>query len=89
MDLFHIKEVWSSVIGEVNRELLVCHRDTCTQNRLVPLLHACKLACKGTTLVGHVVRQISAIFLGKPGATIISSVSVGSCGCRNMLVVAK
>ena len=31
VDLFHIKEVWSSEIGEVNRELLVCHRDT--QNR--------------------------------------------------------
>ena len=28
VDLFHIKEVWLSVIREVNRELLVCHRDT-------------------------------------------------------------
>ena len=34
VDLFHIKEVWSSVIGEVNRELLVCHRDT--RNRHEP-----------------------------------------------------
>ena len=34
VDLLHIKEVWLSLIGEVNRELLVCHRNT--RNRHEP-----------------------------------------------------
>ena len=48
---FH-EEVWSSVIGE----MLVCHHDT--RNRHDPFAVA---TCKGTTVVGHVSRWISAI----------------------------
>ena len=58
---YHIyEEVWSSIIGEV----LVCHRDT--RNCHDPFAIA---TCKGTTIVEHVPRRISAIgyfFLGKP-----------------------
>ena len=50
---YHVyEEVWSSVIGEV----LVCRRDT--RNRHDPFAVA---TCKGTTVVGHVPRRISAI----------------------------
>ena len=71
---YHIYEkVWSSVIEEV----LVCQRDT--QNHHGPFAIA---TCKGTIVVGHIPRQISAIcyvFLGKPGASITCSVA-GSHG---------
>ena len=67
---YHVyEEVWSSVIGEV----LVCRRDT--RNRHDPFAVA---TCKGTTVVGHVPRRISAIcyvFLGKPGASITCTVA--------------
>ena len=53
------KEVWSSVI-----EVLVCCCDT--RNYHDPFAVA---TCKGTTVVGHVPRRISTIyvFLRKPG----------------------
>ena len=54
---------------------------------LLPLLHV----AEGTTAVGHVPidRYLHFfVFLGMPGASITCSVA-GSCGCRNVLVLAK
>ena len=67
---YHVyKDVWSSFIGEV----LYCRRDI--RNHHDPFAVA---MCKGTTVVGHVPRKISAVcyvFLGKTGATITGTVT--------------
>jgi len=56
------KDVWSSFIGEV----LYCKRDVSNHHDLFVVA-----VCKGTTVVGHMPRKISAacyVFLGKTGA---------------------
>ena len=55
-----------------------------TQNHHDPFAVA---TYKGMTVVGHVPTYVVFAFLGKPGASITCSVA-GSCGCRNVLVVA-
>ena len=67
---YHVyKDVWSSFIGE----MLYCRRDV--RNHHDPFAAA---VCKGTTVVGHMPRKISAacyVFLGKAGATITGKVT--------------
>jgi len=67
---YHVyKDIWSTFVGEV----LYCRRDV--RNHHDPFAVA---VCKGTTVVGHVPRKISAtcyVFLGKTGATITGTVT--------------
>ena len=67
---YHVyKDIWSSFIGEV----LYCRRDVRNHHDTFAVA-----VCKGTTVVGHVPRKISAVcyvFLGKTGATITGTVT--------------